>query len=1109
MKKIYSLALSVLALVSLASCQQEPLVEELDLTRCLVPTNVTAIVRNGEYINFNWDKSKTAEAFEVELYTNEALEGTPAITLTIPKADLPYLAHVEADEVYWFRARAISSTKEPSKWYVHASPLETSAIKSSLSPELVDRTANSISIKWTQDDEVDHIRITPPVDGKGDYTRFDVDAATAAAAAAEVTGLNPSTQYSLTVHFKSAERGTVSAWTLPDLTGATKVETADALKQAIADGAPKIEVAYSETPYDIGALVPVSSVAIFGDENAEGARPVLSGHIALNPSVEAVTSLHFENLAFDGGMSADHTHVIVPSVAGTMSEISFLNCNVSNYLRGLLYDNYGLTVPSISYDNVIVENIAGDGGDGFDFRGTCALGKVSFKDCTFNDCFRTFVRIDGNATLETFEFVNNTVNNLCHFVNSNNNGVLHIRAKKADGSNPAIILKKNLFLNCNYGDASVTNRGCLIGSNAADMLPTEVAQNFFYNCSEAFFNHPVSSVEMLGKDACIAGGGEVLKDDPCINSEGGNFYVSNETVLAVAAGASRWLSGYVEVPEDLTLAVTDPVKTWKLSDTKTFGKEAKKDMVRDGIRFYVKEKPVTIGSNGFTFGSAATASGGVPTDGGLGILVNRPGGLVVSTLSAGDDQAFLAVSLNGTVKAGLPVGTTNQKVILDTIEEGVETMVYIYPTGPIVLSGLQWTDDIEEGGAKVLDTPVLAIDKTEVNQGEAQTVTVSWEAVAKAGSYDVTFNGATKNVSATSYEINTASLAVGDYTVSVVAKPAADDLIREPSEAASISFLVKEVLKKLSASTPTVWGTEYMTAGVGKFGNGTEITANMVYGNLGFVAGGGKFKFGIDDADTDPKYRVQLGGTGVVGTKSNIQFIAGGPGTLVLKARSSGDDARPLVVAVGSAEVDRIDAPAKTASPSDFTFTVNAVEGDIINIYSANKAINLYSITWTPEEGGGPEPVAYDWVFSTSEWQTELGKTGATVGTDYTPASGTPTELTYDGLTFYSQVKWRFNATNIQFSGAGVNATTGNLDRRFVFTAPVAGKLTLKTSNTGNSEDTNRKVYIKVGDNVQEKSGGFASGSPSTVEFEIEAGEVYISTTGNGLRFYEIHFASE
>ena len=1114
MRKIYSLILSVLALGSIAACQQEPVIEELDLARCLEPTNVTAIVRNGEYINFNWDKSKTAEAFEVELYTNEALEGEPAITLTIPKEDLPYLAHVEADVTYWFRVRAISSTKDPSKWYVHANPLETSAIKSSLSPELVNRTSTSISISWTKDDEVDHIRVTPAVDGQGDYTRFDVSAEEVAAAAKEVTGLKPSTQYTLTVHFKSAERGTVAAWTLPDLTGATKVTNIDELKQALADGAAKIEVAYSETPYDFGdeSAKLVSSVAIYGDETPEGNRPVMIGHFDLDPSVEAVTSLHFENMVFTGNLSDKHTHAITTSKAGTVSDISYLRCEITDFLRGMLYDNYGLTASSISYDNVSFTNIAGDGGDGFDFRQSCELGSVKFSNCTFSDGFRTVVRIDANPKLETFEFSNNTVNNVCGIVNNNNNGVLHIRAKNKAGNDPAIILKKNLFLNCIYGDAGVTNRGNLIGSNSADKLPTEIAGNFFFNCAESFFVHPVSSVEQLGKDACIANGGEILSSDPCVNSEGGNFYVMNEAVLAARAGAERWLSGYIEVPEDLTLAVTEPVKTWNLSETKTFGKEAKKDMVRDGIRFYVKDNAVTIGATGFAFNAAAKAAGGVPTDGGLGILVNRPGGLVVSTLSNGDDQAFIAVSLDGKVKAGIPVGTTNSKVILDAIEEGKETMIYIYPTAPIILSGLQWTDDIEEGGPKVLDTPVLAIDKESVAQGEAETVTVSWEAVAKAGSYDVTFNGATKNVTETSYAISTASLAAGDYTVSVVAKPAADDLVREASAAAEIGFSVKEVLKKVSATSPTVWGPEYMSNGVTKFGNGTELTSNFVYGNLGFVAGGGKFKFGIDNADTDPKNRVQLGGTGAAGTKCSIQFIASGKGTLTIKARSGGDTARSLAVAIGSTDVAQQDAPDKNQEPKELTYEVNAAAGDLVNIYSKGSGINLYSITWTPEEGSGPAPVRMDWNFSSDEWQAAFTTwTGATSGADCT----NPFEATVDGLTVKivkSGEKNRYGSTYIQFGGAG-NKETDNFDgnRSLQFTAPVDGKLSVVTSTTGNTADTSRSVSVTVdGGTKQTKDGAgvAANAEHAVLEFEIEAGKVVIFPEA-GLRFYEVHFTNQ
>ena len=1056
MKKIYSLVLSALALATVVSCEQDALVEEIDLARCLEPTNVTAIVTNGEYINFNWDKSMAAEKFEVELYTNENLEGEPAVELTIPKAELPYLAHVEADMSYWFRVRATASSKEPSKWYVHPKVLETSAIKSSLSPELVSRTSTSITISWTRDDEVDHIRIVPALDAESDYTIFKVDSDALAAASVEVTELNPSTQYTLTVHFKSAERGSVTAWTLPDLTGATRVSSADALKTAIADGASKIEVEYSDTPYDIGAVTPVGSIALYGDESPEGARPVIAGRFALDPSAAALSSLHFENLAFDGG--GESTHAIVTSVAGTMSEISYLNCDVYGYLCGLLYDNYGLSVQNVSYDNVTVSDIAGSGGDGFDFRAASTIGSVKFVDCTFNDAFRTFIRIDAAPTLESVEFTHNTVNNVCHVVNGNNNGVLHVRAKNAAGASPSIVLKNNLFLNCNYGDAGVTNRGGLIGSNTADALPSEIARNFFYNCAESFFIHPVSGAEQLGKDACIVAGGAVLNDDPCINSEGGIFYVSDASVLAAPAGASRWLSGYVEVPEDLTLAVTVPVKTWNLSDTKTFGKEVKKDMVRDDIRFYVKDNSVTVGADGFAFGAAAAVSGGVPSDGALGILVDRPGALVISTRSNGDGQAFLAVSQDGVVKAGLPVGVNNSQVILDGIAADSETMVYIYPTAPIILAGLQWTDDIEEGGAKVLDTPVLSIDKTEVSQGEAETVTVSWDAVSKAGSYDVTFNGATSNVAGTSFAISTASLEVGEYTVSVLAKPAADDLVREASASAEISFTVKEVLKKVIASAPTVWGSDYMAAGVTKFGNGTELTTSFVYGNLGFVAGGSKFKFGVDNADTDPKSRIQLGGTGAAGTKSCLQFIAGGAGKLTITARSSGDAARALAVAIGSVDVSQSDAPGKAEEPGELSYTVNSAAGDLVNIYSKSSSINIYSITWTPEQGSGGSGE-----FDVTDCINEEYNADFSDGTVF-PSGDFADVKTVQKVTYTASAskKMTFDVSGkrVKFNGASTVGTDGiPTERSISFKIAKPGTVTHKLVS-GSSSDATRMGYV-------------------------------------------------
>lgn len=950
----------MVAAVGMMSCVKEipPVIEEIDLSRCFEPTNVTAVIKDGEYVNFNWDKAKTTQAFVLELYTNEDMEGEPAFSFEIPRDEVPYLAHLEADETYWFRVRGVAMGKEPSKWYISVKKLETTAIKSPLDPFVTDRTDNSISLNWTPDPEVDHIRIVPPIGEDVEYTRFDVNYEMAMAGAAVVSGLNPSTYYALTLHYKSADRGSAYAWTRPDMSGAVQVADTTALRAALVDGATKILLLPCDEPYMLKSVTLAGSVALYGQESLDGVKPVFQGDFQVDPDV--VNSLHFENVEIDG-MDYKYGHMVTITKAGTMASFSALNCDIHGYSKGLFYDNYGLNIPTVTYEHCLIHDFDGNQGDCFDFRKKCSVGSVKFSNSTIYDGMRTFIRIDANPTLESLEISNCTFSNLLYRVDGNTNGLIHVRAKNAAGGDPAIILKKNLFLNMHYGDQGAATKRCtLIGTNSADKLPTEISKNWYYNCDDSFFSHVVSSAETLGLEKCVAGGGALLAEDPCVDSEASNFFVTSTAVLAAESGDPRWLEPYVPVPEDLTLPVTVPVKTWNLTDTKYFKKVADKDMVRDGIRFFVNEKPINFTADGFQFTAAPTLFQGTLVDGGIAIKVDRPGAVVVSTAMQEDELAMLVVNVNGKVMAGVPVGTQNQKISFPDLAEGEEHMIYLYATASIIMSGLQWTDDIDPSGETQLATPVVTLSATEINAGDATPVVVSWDAVPKAGSYTVACAGSTHTVTETSFSLNVSNLSPDLYLISVVAYPAATDLVRQPSEPGTATLTIKEVLKPVSAKDVTAWDAAYMNSGVTTFGNGVELTSNFVFGNLGFVAGGGKFKFGIDNADTDPKPRVQLGGTGNPGVKTSIQFIAGGAGTLVISARSSGDGERPLAVAIGGSQISSQNAPGKAENPADLTWEVSSSAGDLINIYSAGSGINLYSISWTPKDGGDTPPAPID-----------------------------------------------------------------------------------------------------------------------------------------------------
>ena len=178
-----------------------------------------------------------------------------------------------------------------------------------------------------------------------------------------------------------------------------------------------------------------------------------------------------------------------------------------------------------------------------------------------------------------------------------------------------------------------------------------------------------------------------------------------------------------------------------------------------------------------------------------------------------------------------------------------------------------------------------------------------------------------------------------------------------------------------TVTAETTWGSTVFQAGINKYGTG-DMTSDFIFENLGFVAGGGKFKFGSDSSTP----RIQLGGTGTPGTKASIQIKVGGSGTLTLKARASGSATdRPLMVAVGSTPVDNGNiVPTNTADIEAFSYSVSASDGDLVNIYSGKSGINIYEIKWTPGGSVTPGPTAD---FTTI---AELNALATTTATDYT-----------------------------------------------------------------------------------------------------------------------------
>lgn len=991
-----------------SGCARIPEIEtELVLDRCLTPTNLSR-TPHGESVTFTWSTSKGSTSYVIEIYSDENdPDGSIEYDATNVTESTYTFEGLEIDRTFHARVKGVSEEIGDSRWAVFASFDTYSAREPVADLAVGERQQTSIQLTWTPDTSedpeasadagVNAIWYVPASDPEAEPEVFDVDEAAAEAGDVTVTGLAAGVKYILTVHYGNAPRGSVSAYTLPDTENATEVSSSEALVQALNDGAEEILLKYSGSPYDLGysteeGVEPAVSledldhpVTIYGEEgNGEsGNFPVVYGNFTI---ADGCTSIILENIAFDGE-NYETAHLLsINDLTTEIQTISIRNCTLTGFKRGIAYpgDKKVPAIQNFIIDDIVMSDTSGEGGESIGFRKSgCAFGTISITNSTFDGGMRDFMRIDNDKsapnTIGTLVISNNTFNNLT--TASGSNGLFYVRAAISSAT-----LTGNIFMNMENSTASYV----WCKDNTGTFKPAVVENNFFYNIGGNFWNEKVFT-----EAAAVAGGGAVLTEDPCAESVAGDFHVMNADVMAAGAGDPRWLvEGYVKPEEDLTLNVIDPTYVWDFTDGGAFYSTADKDMVRGGLRFYVTSNPVEFDTdNGRLYFTAAGQMGATePIDCAIGFKVNRPGSVVISTSpSMIYPEAHATVSLDGKHVGAVPVDAEEFQVSID-IAEGEEHMVYIYGCDPFYITALTWSDYIGGGDTQLATPENVQLTAASATVDSSDPVILSWDEVPDAGSYDI-MNGEEvfATVTELSYQIIPSAVGTGIYNFTIVAKPAADDAIREASEPSeAIRFEVLEILSPVSAYNPTTWGEDYFAGLAAMFPDG--ITSDGVYGNLGFVCGGSTFKFGT----TGGADRVQSG-SGDPGTKACYQIMVSGPGTLNIQAISSGD-ARNIEVYVGTTLKGTYEAPGKDepVASHDIAFSDTEVSsGSIINICSNGGSVNYLSFTWTPEDSGQGGSIGYDETAINEPFVANFSDQ-----TVYVPGEVTTIRTTADNLTW-------------------------------------------------------------------------------------------------------------
>lgn len=958
MKSIFRKLMSGLLLFSVAGlggCSDDPdgINNELVLDRALTPLNFTAsVLSTGNQVRLTWDV-RTTDTYEVVIYSDEGLTTVVETRSDLTPAEVPVTLDLVAENEYYATVQAFSQNERTAPSHVAvAGPIVTYAIMDPLNPVVTERTSNSVTLKWDQDQYVTHLLATPVASADQEPVRLDLSDEQVQAATATIGGLQPSTEYFVAVFYNSASRGGQDVWTRPDMQNMTKISTIEQLMQAFVDGG-KYQLAYSETPYTVpsygeGETNPASALAadltIIGETTLEGAKPAIVGlGIGLNPGVN---DIRLEDLSLDGADAASSLMEVKDAIA--MNSVTVKNCDLAGY-RNIFYENKaGSAIQTLLFDGLYAANMGNSGGDFIDFRTESTHGTLTITNSTFYNGARSFLRVDAKETLSSIVIRNNTFSNFSTVTDGNNKGFFYVR-----GTAAVMEYANNLFLNETGENAR------FIANNSSVQLPTLIQSNYFYNCADTFFEAKISDGVEITQATATQNGGKILTEDPCENSLRGKFYLVNDEIASARIGDPRWWNAVAPiVPEQTELNVITEATVWNFADTENFEpQEILSTKILGNLQFIVndEEAPMAVTDNGtISFSAASTLSVlDVPTNNALAFKVSVPGSVLITPADAGYNK-HMEIIVNG-ARYAVPADGTQSKFGFGDIQG--ETTVYICSCAPVELQALEWSLEVVSGGEpKALDTPVFTTtDIPAVDQGTSQAIAVAWNAVPNAAAYEVTFNGKTETVETPSYEIpasTVASLKAGQHTLSVVAKAAEGSLNWLDSEAASVTITIRGVLTTVSSAY--TWNI----ADASSFPAG-DIKETSVFGNLQFLASDSKhmtIEHSIGDQG-EPVDRIKFNGKstleGVTPTLRALALRVSGNGTLTVKAisSSSSDATREVGVSANGKEYLREACPTSSDGEAK-TVKFTDLSGETTIYIYCYATINVYGLSWEPDNSG-------------------------------------------------------------------------------------------------------------------------------------------------------------
>ncbi len=513
-RKIYTPLFALCAMLLLNfSCTDERAEEltSVEFDRLFSPIKIESFIINRTDARLSWIINRDVESYTLEVFADDSLSftGTPVRNYEGVTGDqLPfYIRDLDGETQYSVRIKSVATGKTESKWSGVTFKTGTENI---FQPFLDgDVAATSVTLRWIPGRTLTTITLEP-----GPITHT-VTAAEIAAGNATIEGLTGETTYTATLRNGAKIRGIMNFMTLVDIGNAIPVYPEDDFLSMLAaandgDAFALFPGTYgSANKFTVNKNIEIKGVYPFN-------KPVLNGYISL----EDGAALLLKDVTLDGtGLADGNQSVVFNTASVNYGDLRIEGCEIRNYVKGLYYLNVASIVESITINNCLIYNIECSGGDFMDSRAG-AIKTITLSNSTVYKSVlaRDFIRYDDKSSsfpgITSKIFVNH---NTLYGVANGGKRLLYVRFKGTETS----------FTN------NIVAETTAIFSNQSSTAVPFFENNNYFNAPGLFTGG--STTSLIFDDAAS-------NENPgFVNTDSGNFTVTNELLKAKGTGDPRWI----------------------------------------------------------------------------------------------------------------------------------------------------------------------------------------------------------------------------------------------------------------------------------------------------------------------------------------------------------------------------------------------------------------------------------------------------------------------------------------------------------------------------------------------------------------------------------------